>query len=110
MKYEVNPLYPSVTVYACTFKDLRSELEIQSKIRNENKTEEGSPASRIKSTQPSTVSVGISTSPVIKTPVTGTPFHQKTQSVPQPVPITPSTRISALNMVGDLLRKVGVSV
>ena len=89
--------------------DLRSELEIQSKVRSENKLDDGSPATHIKSSQPSAVSVGISTSPVIKTPMTGIPFHHKAPSIPVPQTISPSTRISALNMVGELLRKVGVS-
>lgn len=90
--------------------DLRSELDIQTKVvAPDDITEatEGSPLSRIKANHPSTVSVGVTTSPIMK----GTPLvtPSRKTAVPQPQPITPSARISALNMVGDLLRKVGVS-
>ena len=86
--------------------DLRSELDIQTKVVAPDNSE-GSPLSRIKATHPSTMSVGITTSPIMK----NTPLTTPTRSnVAQPQPITPSARISALNMVGDLLRKVGVSL
>lgn len=55
--------------------------------------------------QPSTVSVG--TSPFASTTSVGTPAHRNAAAAPQP--ITPSARIMALNMIGELLRKAGVS-
>jgi hypothetical protein len=93
-------------------RDLRSELEIRTKVHNDNRADDNSPLSRVK--MPSSVSVGICTSPVVKSPLVGlvggdvgTPTHKEMGGIPQPQPITPSARISALNMVGDLLRKVG---
>ena len=88
--------------------DLRSELEIKIKVGHQTKSEEAnhSPiSSRLAASQPSTISVGIPTSPMMRATPTGTPTHA---AIPQPQPITPSARISALNMVGELLRKVGV--
>ncbi len=53
-------------------------------------------------------SVPMETSPLIKANPSpqGTPMHTTFAGTQR---FTPSTRISALNMVGDLLRKVGVS-
>ncbi|XP_003382876.1 PREDICTED: nuclear distribution protein nudE-like 1-B [Amphimedon queenslandica] len=85
-------------------RDLRSELDIQTKVVAPDNSE-GSPLSRLKASHPSTMSVGMTTSPITKK---NTPMATPTRgNVPQPQPITPSARISALNMVGDLLRKVG---
>lgn len=87
--------------------DLRSELETRVKKQVVGDSEEFGVKhhSALLTAHSSTVSMGISTSPQIKSMVTPT-LHP---CIPQPQPITPSARISALNMVGDLLRKVGVS-
>lgn len=58
---------------------------------------------------PATPSVPMETSPLIKANPSpqGTPLHTTFAGTQR---FTPSTRISALNMVGDLLRKVGVRI
>ena len=57
--------------------------------------------------EPNTPTVPMDTSPLIKANPSpqGTPMHTTFTGTQR---FTPSTRISALNMVGDLLRKVGV--
>lgn len=57
--------------------------------------------------EPGTPTVPMDTSPLIKANPSpqGTPMHTTFTGTQR---FTPSTRISALNMVGDLLRKVGV--
>ncbi len=90
------------------FVDLRSELESKVKKQSSSDIDEFGIMhhSSLLNTHASTVSMGISTSPLIKSTPMSTPTHHP--AIPQPQPITPSARISALNMVGDLLRKVGV--
>ena len=89
--------------------DLRSELEIKVKKQTDIGDDELSNKhhSSLLTAHTSTVSVGVSTSPLVKSTPVGTP--NKHPAIHQPQPITPSARLSALNMVGDLLRKVGVS-
>ena len=89
--------------------DLRSELEIKVKKQNSPDADDFNVKhhSSLLNAHATAVSMGISTSPQIKSTPMGIPTHHP--AIPQPQPITPSARISALNMVGDLLRKVGVS-
>ena len=93
--------------------DLRSELDV--KVNRQPGTEGEEEGDRQQLTasasvglvtaQPSTVSVG--TSPLTSTTSLGTPARREAAAAPPP--ITPSTRIMALNMIGELLRKAGVS-
>ena len=88
-------------------RDLRSELEIKVKKQTDIGDDELSNKhhSSLLTAHTSMVSVGVSTSPLVKSTPVGTP--NKHPAIHQPQPITPSARLSALNMVGDLLRKVG---
>lgn len=92
-------------------RDLHSELSRQNRKQNEQPDLEGGRTGDLNMTSistpvahPSTTS--IETSPLIKANPTpqGTPLHTTFSGTQN---FTPSTRISALNMVGDLLRKVG---
>lgn len=67
------------------------------------------PVTQPPSQQSLTPSSTLDTSPLIKANPSshGTPLHTTFAGTQN---FTPSTKISALNMVGDLLRKVGVSV
>ena len=105
--------------------DLHSELSRQNRKQNtgsENTMErqvyaEGAavqngdsnlPSSSLTSQQANVVNA-MDSSPLIKANPSpqGTPLHTTFSGTQN---FTPSTRISALNMVGDLLRKVGVSI
>lgn len=99
--------------------DLHSEMSRQNRKGTENAMEkhvstegapvtqngEVNPASRISTSQRTSI---VNTSTLIKANPSpqGTPLHTTFSGTQN---FTPSTRISALNMVGDLLRKVGVS-
>ena len=95
--------------------DLRSELDVKVKRPSSDGEDDGDTqtpaavAAAVKpstlATQPSTISIG--TSPLASATSVETPARRP--PMPAPAPITPSTRISALNMVGELLRKTGVS-
>ena len=90
--------------------DLHSELSRKNTTpENEGVETSAEPmvtSNSIPSTHPSTTS--FQHTPLIRTNKTpqGTPLHTTFSGTQN---FTPSTRISALNMVGDLLRKVGVS-
>lgn len=123
MKSEVRP--STVTLMAALqphlSPDLHSELSRQNR-KTENsdtaidkQTSEGvpvqngvnSPSSNSTSQQANVVSSLDSSSLIKANPSPqGTPLHTTFSGTQN---FTPSTRISALNMVGDLLRKVGVS-
>lgn len=97
-------------------RDLHSELSRQNRKSSQTTPQQGTPptepvaeepmvtSSSTPHAQPSTTS--IETSPLIRASTTprGTPLHTTFSGTQN---FTPSTRISALNMVGDLLRKVG---
>lgn len=103
--------------YVTLILDLHSELSRQSRTQNsannDSKLVEGGPvqnganlasssstSQHVVSTRDSLTLIKANPSPQ------GTPLHTTFSGTQN---FTPSTRISALNMVGDLLRKVGVS-
>lgn len=113
---------------AVSFIDLHAELTRQNRKKNQTVVgpsshvvsgdslgaePEGSSHAVAPSSQPvqqdhSSAAVPMETSTLIKANPSpqGTPMHTTFAGTQR---FTPSTRISALNMVGDLLRKVGVS-
>ena len=107
--YGIPILGPCLNSKIFPYLDLRSELEVKVKKQTDIGDDELSNKhhSSLLTAHTSTVSVGVSTSPLVKSTPVGTP--NKHPAIHQPQPITPSARLSALNMVGDLLRKVGVS-
>ena len=99
--------------------DLHSELSRQNRKQNktlnagsgDSRATDETPVSHSKSSsqhhQSSPAQVQLGSSSLIKSNPSpqGTPLHTTFSGTQH---FTPSTRISALNMVGDLLRKVGV--
>lgn len=97
----------------CPFNpDLHAELSRQNRNGTPHTQAEQSSAPPPIShapTQHPPAPTNLDTSPLIKANPSphGTPLHTTFAGTQN---FTPSTRISALNMVGDLLRKVGVSI
>uniref|UniRef100_A0A3Q0SJG9 NudE neurodevelopment protein 1 n=1 Tax=Amphilophus citrinellus TaxID=61819 RepID=A0A3Q0SJG9_AMPCI len=90
-------------------RDLRQELAVQQKQQVQDRKPSLSSAAKDLSSSTSSSSAGLPTPPL-------TPSDKKTEDKPtspssnQPLsgtPLTTSARISALNIVGELLRKVG---
>ena len=118
---------PSCNLMLCCHLDLHAELTRQNKKKNqkmvglpsqvassdnhgvgpETPTHSAPPLNQAHPPDSNTVPVPMDTSPLIKANPSpqGTPLHTTFTGTQR---FTPSTRISALNMVGDLLRKVGV--
>lgn len=107
----------------CVCADLHSELSRQNRKQNaddgtteKQATPEGggpvqngaNPVTSVPTSQHSNPVSTVDSSALIKANPSpqGTPLHTTFSGTQN---FTPSTRISALNMVGDLLRKVGVS-
>ncbi len=109
---------------SCALVDLHSELSRQNRKQNASSSDsvvekraapEGgvpmqngaNPATSISTSQHSNLVSTVDSSALIKANPSpqGTPLHTTFSGTQN---FTPSTRISALNMVGDLLRKVGV--
>ncbi|OXB68861.1 hypothetical protein ASZ78_002276 [Callipepla squamata] len=95
-------------------RDLRQELAVQQKqekpktpMRTTLETERTDTAVQASLSLPSTPSVHRAPNVSIPTPAT---FRRGFEDSYSATPLTPAARISALNIVGDLLRKVGVSV
>lgn len=87
-------------------RDLHAELSRQNKKRTPQQSEQSSAPPPSLHTTPQAPPTTIEASPLIKANPSpeGTPIHTTFVGTQN---FTPSTRISALNMVGDLLRKVG---
>lgn len=110
----------SQSKYRCIFSvDLHAEISRQSRKQNTTNEEKLVSAEGVAATQNGEANLApasqhanlmntLESSPLIKANPSpqGTPLHTTFSGTQN---FTPSTRISALNMVGDLLRKVGVS-
>lgn len=95
-------------------RDLRQELAVQQKqekpktpMRTSLETERTDTAVQASLSLPSTPSLHRAPNINIPTPAT---FRRGFEDSYCATPLTPAARISALNIMGDLLRKVGVSV
>ncbi|XP_062444816.1 nuclear distribution protein nudE homolog 1 isoform X2 [Rhea pennata] len=94
-------------------RDLRQELAVQQKqeksktpMRTTVETERTDTAVQASLSVPSTPSMHRAPNVNVSTPAT---FRRGFEDSYSATPLTPAARISALNIVGDLLRKVGVS-
>lgn len=108
MKSEVSIQVGVTSAYFVSSTDLHAEMSRQNKKKAPAATDQTSTTLPSVYSTPSAPSTTLEPSPLIKANPSpeGTPMHTTFVGTQN---FTPSTRISALNMVGDLLRKVGVS-
>ncbi len=97
-----------IVCYECLHTDLHAEMSRENKKRTPTSESNSTPLPSVTATHNTVPPTTTRESPLIKANPSpeGTPLHTTFVGTQN---FTPSTRISALNMVGDLLRKVGVS-